>query len=148
MWTLTAVFWTISNSDSQWFYWFFENWARALHYVDVIRLIIVGITKTIGIATDRKTDYGITDGYDMDVGDTTLVSMSQRLTATDWYNEAFGLTVSFSLYGDLLGISQWARDELEKEKSDAAEEKLKNKEVPKKKREGLPFQPSEVDSLK
>jgi hypothetical protein len=70
------------------------------------------------------------------------------LTATDWYNEAFGLTVSFSLYGDLLGISQWARDELEKEKSDAAEEKLKNKEVPKKKREGLPFQPSEVDSLK
>jgi len=46
--------------------------------------------------------------------------------------EAFGLTVSFSLYGDLLGISQWARDELEKEKAEATAEKIKNKQISKK----------------
>lgn len=34
--------------------------------------------------------------------------MSQQLTGTDWYMESFSLTVSFSLYGDLLGISEWA----------------------------------------
>lgn len=34
--------------------------------------------------------------------------MAQSLSGTDWYMEAFGLTVSFSLYGDLLGISEWA----------------------------------------
>lgn len=35
--------------------------------------------------------------------------MMQKLSGTDWYMESFGLTVSFSLYGDLLGISEWAR---------------------------------------
>jgi len=33
------------------------------------------------------------------------------MSATDWYMEAFGLMVSFSLYGDLLGISKWATEE-------------------------------------
>jgi len=33
------------------------------------------------------------------------------MSATDWYMEAFGLMVSFSLYGDLLGISKWASEE-------------------------------------
>lgn len=37
--------------------------------------------------------------------------MSQSLSGTDWYMESFGLTVSFSLYGDLLGTSAWARRE-------------------------------------
>jgi hypothetical protein len=47
------------------------------------------------------------------------------------------LTVSYSLYGDLLGISQWARDELEKERAEAAAEKTKDKVVPtKEKAEG------------
>ena len=34
--------------------------------------------------------------------------MQQQLSGTDWYMESFSLTVSFSLYGDLLGISEWA----------------------------------------
>lgn len=44
----------------------------------------------------------------------TNVSMAQALSGTDWYMESFGLTVSYSLYGDLLGTSTWARREQEK----------------------------------
>jgi len=40
--------------------------------------------------------------------------MAQALSGTDWYMESFGLTVSYSLYGDLLGTSTWARREQEK----------------------------------
>jgi len=98
-----------------------------LHYIDPIRLILVIITKTIGLIKDKKSDYAISDGYSMDSGAATKVSMQQKLTATDWYMEAFGLTVSYSLYGDLLGISQWARDELDKERAQAAADKTKNK---------------------
>lgn len=76
MWTITATIWMISNSDSQAIYFFFTTWARILHYLDVIRIIVVIITKTIGMFTDRKTDYAISDGYGMDAGDTNLVSMS------------------------------------------------------------------------
>jgi hypothetical protein len=75
MWTLTAVFWTISNSHSQWFYWFFEKWAMILHYIDPIRMIVVSITKMIGLFKDKKADYAVSDGYTMDSGDTVLVSM-------------------------------------------------------------------------
>ena len=32
--------------------------------------------------------------------------MEQKLDGTDWYMESFGLTVSFSLFGDLLGIAK------------------------------------------
>jgi len=47
----------------------------------------------------------------LDTGYATPVSMVQSLSGTDWYMESFGLTVSFSLYGDLLGTSSWARRE-------------------------------------
>jgi len=75
MWSITAAAWTISNLDSQWFYFFFTIWARVLHYLDVIRLIVVITAKTVGMFTDRKTDYAIADGYSLDAGDVTLVSM-------------------------------------------------------------------------
>jgi len=42
----------------------------------------------------------------MDDGAVYLVSMEQQLSGTDWYMESFGLTVSFSLFGDLLGIAK------------------------------------------
>jgi len=62
--------------------------------------------------------------------------------------EAFGLTVSFSLYGDLLGISQWARDELEKEKAEAAAEKIKNKQMGKREeKKPLNFQPDNITTI-
>jgi len=47
----------------------------------------------------------IEDGLAMDDGAIYLVSMKQELSGTDWYMESFGLTVSFSLFGDLLGIA-------------------------------------------
>jgi len=36
------------------------------------------------------------------------VTLQQKLSANDYYMEALSLAVSFSLYGDLLGITKWA----------------------------------------
>lgn len=97
----------------EWFYWFFTIWAKILHYTDVVRLLVVTIFKSIGFFKDSMQDYLIDDGTNMDAGNVTVVSMAQMLTGTDWYMESFGLTVSFSLYGDLLGISEWAKKDQE-----------------------------------
>ena len=48
------------------------------------------------------------DGANLDSGYATDVSMPQQLSGTDWYMESLGLTVSFSLYADLLKTSAWA----------------------------------------
>jgi len=36
------------------------------------------------------------------------------MTSNDWYMESLGMTVSFSLFGDLMGISKWAEEEAAK----------------------------------
>lgn len=108
MWTITAFFWVLTNVQAEWMYWFFTIWARVLHFLDVLRLLTVTTIKTIGVFTDTKQDYLIDNGTDLDTGYATSVSMAQSLSGTDWYMESFGLTVSFSLYGDLLGTSEWA----------------------------------------
>lgn len=54
MWSLTAFFWVLSNVQAEWMYWWFTVWARFLHYVDVIRLMVVLIFKTIGVFSDTK----------------------------------------------------------------------------------------------
>lgn len=109
MWALTAFFWTLSNIKMEWFYWFFTIWAKILHFVDLARLLTVLVFKTVAMFRDTREDYLIVDGTNMDTGNTTKVSIAQQLVGTDWYMESFSLTVSFSLYGDLLGISEWAR---------------------------------------
>lgn len=76
--------------------------------IDVLRMIVVLCLKTIGVFDDVKTDYLTDDGTNLDSTYGANVSMSQEISGTDWYMESFGLTVSFSLYGDLLGISEWA----------------------------------------
>merc|ERR1712051_1121934 len=97
----------------EWFYWLFTIWAKILHYTDVVRVLTVTVFKVIGFFQDSMTDYLIDDGLKLKDGNTKAVSMSQTLTGTDWYMESFGLTVSFSLYGDLLGISEWATKDQE-----------------------------------
>lgn len=74
--------------------------------------------KTLAFFADKKEDYLIEDGMELKAGNTVKASMIQSLTGTDWYMESFGLTVSFSLYGDLLGISKWAMDNLKDCKKD------------------------------
>ena len=85
-----------------------------LHYFDVLRLLTVTTFKIVGFFTDTKTDIYIENGTSLDDGMVTPVSMPQQLSGNDWYMESFGLTVSFSLYGDLLGISEWAMREQRK----------------------------------
>jgi hypothetical protein len=114
MWSTTAFFWVLSNFQTEGMYWWFTVWARFMHYVDVLRLLIVLVFKTIGVFSDTKVDYQTDDGTNLDVGQMSNVSMAQALSGTDWYMESFGLTVSYSLYGDLLGISKWAKREQEK----------------------------------
>jgi len=48
----------------------------------------------------------IEDGLALDDGAVYAVTMQQSTDGTDWYMESFGLTVSFSLFGDLLGIAK------------------------------------------
>jgi len=43
------------------------------------------------------------------------VSEMQQLSSNDYYMEALSLSVSFSLYGDLLGISKWAKETIKKD---------------------------------
>lgn len=75
LWTITAVFWTLSMSENEWLYWFFTIWARTLHYLDVIRVMVVILTKSIGFFADKSKDYKIADGTSLSSGDTELVSM-------------------------------------------------------------------------
>lgn len=91
------------------FRYFFSIWARVMHYSDVLRLLVVNIMKMVGMITDRKTDYFVDDGKNLFYGAYKQVSMEQKMTSNDWYMESLGLTVSFSLFGDLMGISKWAR---------------------------------------
>ena len=51
--------------------------------------------------------------------------MDQRLDSNDWYMENFGMTVSFSLFGDLMGISKWAKEEEAQSHGNEEEEKMK-----------------------
>jgi len=111
MWSVTAFFWVLSCVNTEWLFWWFSVWARFLHYIDVARLLIVTGFKTAGVLMDTKQDYLVDNGTDLDTGYTQDVSMVQAMSGTDWYMESFGLTVSFSLYGDLLGVSEWARRE-------------------------------------
>jgi len=108
MWSLSALFWVLTNIQIEDMYWFFTVWARVLHIIDVLRVVTVMAFKTIGVFDDKKTDYLVDDGTNLNTGYSSNVSMAQELSGTDWYMEAFGLTASFSLYGDLLGISKWA----------------------------------------
>lgn len=108
MWSLSAVFWLLTLFKAEELYWFFTFWSKILHFIDVLRILFSLCMKTIGIFDDVKTDYLVDDGTNLDTGFSSNVSMAQELSGTDWYMEAFGLTVSFSLYGDLLGISAWA----------------------------------------
>jgi hypothetical protein len=105
MWGLTAVFWTITIFQVDGLYMFFVMWARILHYADIARILVSTVFKMIGMMSDTQEDYMIEDGLAMDDGAIYLVSMEQKLSGTDWYMESFGLTVSFSLFGDLLGIA-------------------------------------------
>jgi hypothetical protein len=109
MWTLTAVVWMLTPAWEG-FAFFFTIWARILHYSDAIRMLVVTIMKFVSFFIDVKTDYYIDDGTSLTSGTTTLVTMDQRMTSTDWYMENFGLTVSYSLFGDLMGISKWAKE--------------------------------------
>jgi len=108
MWTASVVFWLLTLIQVEELYWFFTIWARILNAIDVLRLLLVILFKIIGMFDDVKSDYYTDDGTNLDAGYATNVSMAQSISGTDWYMEAFGLTVSFSLYGDLLGISDWA----------------------------------------
>lgn len=106
VWGLTAFLWTVSLMRMDGIFFFFVIWARILHYLDVARLITVQTFKFIGMAMDTKEDYQIESGLDLDEGAENPVSIMQSLSGTDWYMESFGLTVSFSLYGDLIGIAK------------------------------------------
>jgi len=75
------------------------------------RVVAITVLKTMGVFYDKKTDYLVDNGTDMNTGYTSDVSMAQELSRNDWNMETFGLTVSFSLYGDLSGISDWALNE-------------------------------------
>ena len=68
MWSVTALFWVLTNVQAEGMYWFFTIWARFLHFVDVLRLITVTVFKTIGVFTDAKTDYWIDDGTNLSTG--------------------------------------------------------------------------------
>jgi hypothetical protein len=106
MWGLTAIFWSVTFMQNDGLYMFFVMWARILHYADITRIIVSTVFKVLGMAMDTQEDYMIEDGLAMDDGAIYLVSMEQQLSGTDWYMESFGLTVSFSLFGDLLGITK------------------------------------------
>lgn len=106
MWTLTAIFWSVTFMQNDGLYMFFVLWARMLHYGDILRIILSTVFKMVGMTMDTQEDYLIEDGLAMDDGAINNVSMEQKLTGTDWYMESFGLTVSFSLFGDLLGIAK------------------------------------------
>lgn len=121
MWGLTAVFWSVTFMQVDGLYMFFVMWARILHYFDIARILTSTVFKVIGMATDTQEDYMIEDGLAMNDGAVYGVSMEQRLSGTDWYMESFGLTVSFSLFGDLLGI---AKNVDAKEVTDSLEEAI------------------------
>lgn len=105
-WGMTAFFWTVSLMRLDGIFLFFVIWARILHYIDIARMLTVHVFKFVGMAMDEREDYLIEGGLDMDAGAVNTVSMIQALSGTDWYMESFGLTVSFSLYGDLIGIGK------------------------------------------
>jgi hypothetical protein len=68
MWSVTAFFWVLSNFQSEGMYWWFTVWARFMHYIDVLRLLVVTIIKTVGVFSDTKLDYQTDDGTNLDVG--------------------------------------------------------------------------------
>lgn len=154
-WTLSSVAWFLTMVSWEGFTFFFTVWARVIHFIDLIRLVFVVIMKAVAFVNDDKQDYLIQDGTALAAGDTVVflkVSEMQQLSSNDYYMEALSLSVSFSLYGDLLGISKWAKEAIKKEKETIKAQKQK---TPAEKEKGIAMRrknnsakfPSDKDNL-
>jgi len=75
MWTVSTIFWLLTNVQAEGMYWFFTVWVRLLNVIDVLRLILVLLLKTIGVFDDKKQMYLVDDGTNMSVGYSSTVSL-------------------------------------------------------------------------
>jgi len=49
MWSLTAIFWSVTFMQNDGLYMFFVMWARMLHYGDIARIIVSTVFKILGM---------------------------------------------------------------------------------------------------
>jgi len=54
MWTVSTIFWLLTNVQAEGMYWFFTVWVKILNVIDVLRLILTLLLKTVGVFDDTK----------------------------------------------------------------------------------------------
>ena len=54
MWTASAFFWMLTLIQAEALFWWFTVWARFLHYIDAIRILVILGFKTAGMFRDTK----------------------------------------------------------------------------------------------
>ena len=80
------------------------------------------IMKIVGMFTDKSTDYYVALGNNL--YSYRYINTEQKLTANDYYMDVLGLTVTFALYGDLLGIQKWDPSKSNTKTDKAADKKI------------------------
>lgn len=97
-WVPTALFWVLTgatNDDDV--IWFFVIWCGIMHYVDVVRFVLVNVVKVVAFFYDSETMVNSYSGLEQ----TYKVSKDHQLQYWDFAMEWFGFLVSYTLYLDL-----------------------------------------------
>jgi len=98
MWVPTAVVWVLSGAtNDDGVHWFFVVWCGIMHYVDMIRFVIVNVVKVISFFYDNSTMVNSYKG----LSKSYHVSKDHQLQYWDFAMEWFGFLISYSMYLDL-----------------------------------------------
>jgi len=124
MWVPTAIVWTLSaGTNDDGVHWFFVVWCGIMHYLDMIRFVIINIVKVISFFYDSDTMVTSFSGLKKSYP----VSKDHQLQYWDFAMEWFGFLISYSMYLDLHTIIE---DQEYRTKMDAEKKKgLKKYEV-------------------
>jgi len=115
MWVPTAIVWTLSaGTNDDGVHWFFVIWCGIMHYLDMIRFVVINIVKVVSFFYDSDTMVNSFSGLQKNYP----VSKDHQLQYWDFAMEWFGFLISYSMYLDLHTIieDQEHREKVRKER--------------------------------
>lgn len=123
-WVPTAIVWVLTaGTNDDGVIWFFVVWCGIMHYVDMVRFVVVNIIKVVSLFYDTDMMTMSFNGLKKDY----KVSKDHELQYWDFAMEWFGFLVSYSLYLDLHTIIEdqvyrtKVREQREKEMYDSVQ---------------------------
>jgi len=123
-WVPTAIVWVLTaGTNDDGVIWFFVVWCGIMHYIDMVRFVVVNIIKLVSLFHDTEmliTSFsGLNHSY--------KVSKDHELQYWDFAMEWFGFLVSYSMYLDLHTIIE---DQEYRNKIRIAREQAMNENAP------------------